>query len=94
MIAMTNDMCFVMKYKNADAYLPLTYTEKVKDVSAGNDSIIHIHCVTTNVDFEKHQQYNFTLTFDSAVIPFNISPLISSLETIEYHGWSRSWRIK
>src|SRR5579875_2974831 len=83
---MTGNMCVALKFKNADTYLPLTYSEKVKDVNAGNDSNIYIHCVTTNKDFPLKDQYNFTLTLDSAVIPFNISDLISTLQTIEYSG--------
>ena len=84
MIAMTHDMCFVVKYKNNDAYLRLTYTEKVKDINPGTELVINIQCVTTENDLPESQQYNFTISFNSASILFNITHVLESLEPTQY----------
>lgn len=86
MIGMTHDMCFVVKYKNNDAYLPMTYTEKVKDVTEEDEAAINIHCVTTQVDKPPNKQYHFTICLNSILIPFNISHLLESLEPTEYRS--------
>jgi hypothetical protein len=84
MKAMARDFCLTTKNKNSDAYLPLSFHEKVKDINLGNGSKIMLYCVTTRTEWDKKHQYNFTLTFDLAVIPFNISPLLDSLQTTEF----------
>jgi len=86
MIPMTRDCCLITKNTNSPTYLPLSLHEKVKDISNGDGSKIMLHCVTTRTEWEKKNQYNFTLILDSAVIPFNISPLIASLEHTEFRG--------
>jgi hypothetical protein len=43
MIAMTRDCCLTTKNKNSDAYLPLSFHEKVKDINAGDGSKILLH---------------------------------------------------
>lgn len=55
MIAITCDVCLITKHMNAKAYLLLTYMEKVKDINAGNGSIINVHRVTTNTEWAKQQ---------------------------------------
>lgn len=86
MIGMTHDMCFIVKYKNNDAYLPMTYTKKVKDVTKGHESHINIHCVTNQIDQPHNKQYEFRICLNSILIPFTISHLLESLELTKYRS--------
>ena len=70
----------MVEYKNNDAYLLLIYTEKVKDITPRTKPVINTQCVTTQNDLRESQQYNFTISFYSASIPFNITHQLESLE--------------
>ena len=84
MIPFTDNMSLSYKFKSAQVYLQLSFQAKVKDVEADVNPILKVKCMTTIPDVEKNNQYHFAVFIDSVLIPFNLSPFLSSLEPTPY----------
>ena len=86
MIPFTSNICFIRKYKGSDFFYPISYEEKIKQISPDVKSKIKIHCVTVQTRLTEAEQYHFTIVLDSAEIPFYVSNFIESLEPTDYNS--------
>ena len=84
MIPKSNNFAFIYKFKNAQCFLNLSFVEKIKDIELDAHPTLRVKCVTTISECE--DQYNFTICLDSAAIPFAITPLLESLESMPFKG--------
>ena len=84
MILHMNLICFLYKFTSAQVFLTLSFEEKVKDVEIDTHSMLKIKCMTLKCGIERLQQYHFIICINTLLIPFTMSPFLSSLEPTPY----------
>ena len=86
MISFIDNICFTRKYKGSEPFNPISYEEKIKQISHDVESNIKIHHVTAQTRLTEAEQYHFTIVLNSAEISFNVSNFIESLEPTDYNS--------
>ena len=94
MIPFTNDIQFSCKFMNAEVYIKLSVAERIKDLECLNDPLIHIKCMTTEINQKPEDAYHFTLVINSKTIPFNLTSFLESLEPTEYRDEIKQLEVK
>ena len=86
MFPFTDNICFTRKYKGSEPFYPISYEEKIKQISPDDKSKIKIHCITAQTWLTETKQHHFTIVLNSAEGPFYVSNFIESLEPTDYNS--------
>lgn len=82
-IPFTNDISFSYKFKKSSVFIQLSFEENVKDVEIDVHPLIKIKCMTMVPEL-REKQYHFTICVNSVLIPFNMTPFLTSMATSIY----------
>ena len=72
---MTGRLHFVHKFKNSSVFLPISYTEHVKDVLSKCLGSVLVHCMMTT-----EKPYMLIICIEYRKSPFDLTIFLKSLE--------------
>ena len=80
---------FVHKFKNSTVFLPMSYTERVKDVLFERLGTVLVHYMRTD-----EEPYMFTIYVEYRKNPFDLTIFLKSLDTSAYEGLMKDIKVE